>query len=111
MPYQPDRSDEDDHDPWHARFPESLDDAYAKYLSEARGALILTANDGTRMPTELIRHRGSWRGHDDVECATMDYVDWFNHGRLHVALGMVPLAEYEAAHCHHVVPDNLAASQ
>jgi putative transposase len=24
-----------------------------------------------------------WRGLDDVEFATMTYVDWFNHRRLH----------------------------
>ena len=32
---------------------------------------------------ELIYKQGSWRGLDDVEFATMTYVDWFNHRRLH----------------------------
>ena len=32
---------------------------------------------------ELIYRRGPWRGLDDVEFATMTYVDWFNHKRLH----------------------------
>lgn len=32
---------------------------------------------------ELIYRRGPWRGLDDVEFATMTYVDWFNHRRLH----------------------------
>ncbi len=32
---------------------------------------------------ELIHRRGPWRGLDDVEFATMTYVDWFNHRRLH----------------------------
>jgi putative transposase len=36
---------------------------------------------------ELIRHRGPWRGLDDVEHATLDYVDWFNHRRLRGELG------------------------
>jgi putative transposase len=45
---------------------------------------------------ELIRHDGPWRGLDDVEFATLEYVDWFNHRRLHGELGMVPPAEYEA---------------
>ncbi|TAK24776.1 MAG: hypothetical protein EPO26_04670 [Chloroflexota bacterium] len=47
----------------------------------------------------------------DVEHATIDYVDWFNHRRLHGELGMIPPAEFEAAYYHHVVPDSLAASQ
>jgi len=33
--------------------------------------------------TELIRHDGPWCGLEDVEHATLDYVDWFNHRRLH----------------------------
>jgi putative transposase len=32
---------------------------------------------------ELIYQQGPWRGLDDVEFATMTYVDWFNHRRLH----------------------------
>jgi putative transposase len=32
---------------------------------------------------ELIHRQGPWRGLDDVEFATMDYIDWFNNRRLH----------------------------
>ena len=32
---------------------------------------------------ELIYPQGPWRGLDDVEFATLTYVDWFNHRRLH----------------------------
>jgi transposase InsO family protein len=32
---------------------------------------------------ELLYKQGPWRGLDDVEFATMTYVDWFNHRRLH----------------------------
>jgi putative transposase len=45
---------------------------------------------------ELIRHHGPWQGLDDVEFATLEYVDWFNHRRLHGELGMLPPAEFEA---------------
>ena len=45
--------------------------------------------------TELIRRRGPWRGLDDVELATLEYVDWFNHRRLHGACGDIPPVEYE----------------
>jgi putative transposase len=45
--------------------------------------------------TELIRRRGPWRGLDDVELATLEYVDWFNHRRLHGACGDIPPVEFE----------------
>jgi putative transposase len=32
---------------------------------------------------ELIHRHGPWRGLDDVEFATLTYIDWFNHRRLH----------------------------
>jgi len=32
---------------------------------------------------ELIYPRGPWKGLSDVEFATLEYVDWFNHRRLH----------------------------
>ena len=32
---------------------------------------------------ELIHRHGPWRGLDDVEFATMTYIDWFNQRRLH----------------------------
>lgn len=60
---------------------------------------------------ELIRHRGPWRGLDDVEYATMEYVDCFNHRRLHGEIGMRPPAEFEAAYYHQARPVLLAASQ
>ncbi len=48
--------------------------------------------------TELIHRRGPWRTIDDVEIATLEYVDWFNHRRLHGEIGMIPPAELEATH-------------
>ncbi len=48
--------------------------------------------------TELIRRRGPWRGIDDVEFATLEWVDWFNHRRLLEPIGDVPPAEFETAH-------------
>jgi putative transposase len=54
--------------------------------------------------TELIRRRGPWKGIDDVEYATMEWVDWFNHRRLLAPLGHVPPAEFEAAYYGEEVP-------
>jgi putative transposase len=48
--------------------------------------------------TELIRRRGPWKGIDDVEFATLEWVDWFNHRRLLEPIGNVPPAEFEAAY-------------
>jgi putative transposase len=61
--------------------------------------------------TELIRPRGPWRGLDDVEWATLEYLDWFNHRRLHGELGMIPPAEFETCYYHQTAPARLAASQ
>jgi transposase InsO family protein len=46
--------------------------------------------------TELIRRRGVWKGIDEVEYATLEWVDWFNHRRLLEPIGYVPPAEFEA---------------
>jgi putative transposase len=47
--------------------------------------------------TELVRRRGPWRGLDDLEYATLEWVDWFNHRRLLEPIGHLPPAEFEAA--------------
>ena len=46
---------------------------------------------------ELIWRRGPWRTVDQLEIATLEYIDWFNHRRLHGAIGHVPPAEFEEA--------------
>jgi putative transposase len=48
--------------------------------------------------SELIRRRGPWKGIDDVEYATLEWVDWFNHRRLLEPIGDVPPSEFEAAY-------------
>ena len=45
--------------------------------------------------TEVIRPRGAWKTIAEVEYATLEWVDWFNHRRLLAPLGHVPPAEYE----------------
>ena len=61
---------------------------------------------------ELIYRQGPWRGLDDVEFATMTYVDWFNHKRLHGGItndaSFTTPAEFEAAYYSHN-PTTLAA--
>jgi putative transposase len=48
--------------------------------------------------TELVRNRGPWKGLDDLEYATLEWVDWFNHRRIFHELGRIPPTEYEANH-------------
>jgi putative transposase len=45
--------------------------------------------------TELIADR-VWRTRSQLELAVVEYIGWFNHDRLHEALGDVPPAEWEA---------------
>ena len=67
----------------------SRGDSYDNALAEAFNSLF---------KAELIRNKGPWRGIDDVEIAVAEYIDWFNHRRLHGEIGLVPPAEYELAH-------------
>jgi transposase InsO family protein len=48
--------------------------------------------------TELIHPQGPWKGLDDVELATLEWVDWHNHRRLHNACHDLTPAEYELIH-------------
>jgi putative transposase len=61
--------------------------------------------------TELIRNQGPWRGLDDVEFATLEYLDWFNHRRLHGEIGMVPPAEHETTYYRHAHPAATAGTK
>jgi len=62
--------------------------------------------------TELIRRRGPWRGLDHVEVATLEWVDWFNHRRLHTSCGNVPPAEYEQQqYRQNTAPHTVAAAE
>ncbi len=67
----------------------SRGDSYDNALAETVNGLF---------KTELVRRRGPWRGLDDLELATLEWVDWWNHRRLHQALGHVPPTEHETNH-------------
>ncbi|MFF3951511.1 IS3 family transposase [Streptomyces sp. NPDC001902] len=66
----------------------SVGDAYDNALMESAIGLF---------KTELIKPR-PWKTLSEVELATAEWVDWFNHRRLHGEIGHVPPAEYEAAY-------------
>jgi putative transposase len=67
----------------------SRGDSYDNALAETVNGLF---------KTELVRRRGPWCGLDDLELATLEWVDWFNHRRLHQALGYIPPIEHETNH-------------
>jgi putative transposase len=48
--------------------------------------------------TEKIHREGPWRTLADVELATPEWVDWYNHERLHSGSGDAPPVEYESLH-------------
>jgi len=63
-------------------------DSYDNALAETVNGLF---------KAEVIRARGPWRTIEDVELATLEWVDWWNNRRLHGAIGHVPPVELEAA--------------
>ena len=67
----------------------SRGDSYDNALAESEIGLY---------KTELINRRGPWRTMEEVELATLEWVQWFNHRRLHSAIGDVPPIEFEATY-------------
>ena len=64
----------------------SVGDSYDNALAESVIGLF---------KTEVIRSRGPWRGLEDVEFATLEWVSWYNTQRLLEPIGYVPPVEYE----------------
>jgi len=71
----------------------TVGDSYDNALAESVNGLY---------KTELVRWEGPWRGLDDLELATLGYVDWFNHTRLHSSLDYKTPAEVEAEYYRHI---------
>jgi transposase InsO family protein len=58
---------------------------------------------------EVIHRRGPWKGVEDVEFATLEWVAWYNGHRLLEPLGYVPPAAFEQAyHDRHAAQLGLA---
>ncbi|TDT28449.1 transposase InsO family protein [Naumannella halotolerans] len=67
----------------------SVGDSYDNALAETINGLY---------KTELIRQRRPWKTVEQVELATLEYVWWFNHRRLHSELSYRTPIEVEAAY-------------
>ena len=72
----------------------SKGDSYDNAMAEALNSLFKA--ECIRNP--VMRPKGGWKSVGDVEIAVAEYVDWFNHRRLHGEIGLVPPAEFEADH-------------
>jgi putative transposase len=70
----------------------STGDSYDNALAEAFNSLF---------KAELVRNKGPWKSIDDLEIAVAEYIDWFNHRRLHGEIGLVPPVEFEDNHYRH----------
>ena len=57
---------------------------------QSASQLLITAGDNPERLKSEAR-----RGNDDVELATLSWVDWFNNRRLLEPIGDIPPAEYE----------------
>jgi putative transposase len=79
----------------------TVGDAYDNALMESAIGLY---------KTELIKRKGPWKTLADVELSTAEYVDWFNHRRLHGAIGHIPPAEHEANYYAQTGPGLLAGA-
>ena len=64
----------------------SVGDSYDNALAETINGLY---------KTEVIRRQGPWRNIEEVEFATLIWVDWFNNRRLFEPIGNMPPAELE----------------
>jgi len=64
----------------------SVEDSYDNALAETTIGLY---------KTELIERHRPWRTAEQVELATLEWIDWFNNRRLHSSIGDVPPAEAE----------------
>jgi len=64
----------------------SVGDSYDNALAETINGLY---------KAEVIRKSGPWKGLDEIEQATLRWVDWFNHHRLLDSIGDIPPAERE----------------
>lgn len=64
----------------------TIGDSYDNALAETINGLYTT---------ECVYLEVPGRGADDLELATLSWVHWYNHERLHSALGWVPPVEFE----------------
>jgi putative transposase len=79
---------------------DSFDNALAETINGLYKAELVYGPDST-----------GWDGVDELELATLSWVHWFNHDRLHGYCGDIPPAEYETNWAHAQASGNGGADQ
>jgi putative transposase len=64
-----------------------------------------------QIKAELIKRHRPWRTLEQLEFALFEYLDWWNHRRLHGQIGMKPPVEAEAEYYGQHRPQQTAGSQ
>ena len=77
----------------------SVGDSYDNALAETINGLY---------KAEVIHKDGPWRGLDEVERATLTWVEWFNNRRLLRPIGDIPPVEYEMQYDQQTESSNAA---
>ncbi len=79
----------------------TVGDSYDNALAETINGLY---------KTELVKRHSPWRTADHLELATAEWVDWYNHRRLHEHCGDIPPAELETHYYqHHQTPQTVGS--
>jgi len=80
----------------------SIGDSYDNALAESTIG---------QLKAELIERCGPWRTTEQLEFAVFEYLDWWNHRRLHGEIGMIPPVEKETRYYARAQPLPAAGSQ
>jgi putative transposase len=64
-----------------------------------------------QIKAELIKTRGPWRTLNQLEYTVFEYIDWWNHRRLHGEIGLIPPVEAEAIYYRQTRPWQMVGSQ
>jgi putative transposase len=78
----------------------SVGDSYDNALAETMFGLF---------KSEVVWPRGPWKNLEEVEYATLEWVDWFNNRRLLEPIGDIPPAEFEQAYYDQLEGQDIAA--
>jgi transposase InsO family protein len=76
----------------------SVADSYDNAMAEALNGMF---------KAELIERR-TWPDQATVQRAVLQWVGWYNHNRLHSAIGHVPPVEYEARYYGSIITPKTA---
>jgi len=77
-----------------------IGDSYDNALAETINGLY---------KTEMVRRRGPWKNIDEVEYATLEWVDWFNNRRILEPIGNISPVEFQLMYYQQLEESSRAA--